>query len=370
MMRYLLPIGVLAVLGALGGIAVVAFGLYNVSASSGHLPGVSWVLNTTFRNSVRLRAPEPESVPDLSIPGYAALGARHYDSACKMCHGAPGEPRSATVLSMVPQPPPLASAVSHWQPNELFWIVRHGIKMSGMPAWPAERDDDVWPVVAFLAQAEDLSVEGYRELAGLPQSPGISPGMSPGMAPGTADAADTGDPIASLAASCVACHGSVDEAPVSPAAPRLDILSAEYMASSLQAYREGRRFSGMMEQAASDLSDQQITALADHFTAPGGAQAARTLAAPPEDIAAIVLGGTGETQTPACAACHGPWPQPLPAGNPPLAGQNRLYLADQMKAFKASTRGGTDRAYLMHRMIDDLDSATIEALAAYYASAR
>src|SRR5688572_13779992 len=63
MRRVLRTLAVLAVLGALAGGAVVGFGLYNVSSRAGHLPGVSWVLHTTFRNSVRLRASRPDDMP-------------------------------------------------------------------------------------------------------------------------------------------------------------------------------------------------------------------------------------------------------------------------------------------------------------------
>ncbi len=138
----------------------MGFGLYNVSAAAGHLPGVAWILHTTYRNSVELRAPPAAQVPELT-DAMAAIGARHFDSACRFCHSPPGEARSATTRSMVPAPPPIQEAVAGWQPRHLFWIVRNGVKMSGMPHWPAEqRQDDVWLVVAFLDRVREMSADG------------------------------------------------------------------------------------------------------------------------------------------------------------------------------------------------------------------
>src|SRR5690606_36215777 len=83
----------------------------------------------------------------------------------------PGEARSATMAAMVPAPPHIESAVQRWQPNHLHWIVANGVKMSGMPHWPAQRDDDVWPVVAFLVSVQrEMSGEDYAALTRLPDA--------------------------------------------------------------------------------------------------------------------------------------------------------------------------------------------------------
>ncbi len=106
-----LTLAALAVLGVVAAAAVVGFGLYNVSARVGHLPGVSWVLHTTFRNSVDLRAPPRAEVPELT-DAMAALGAKHYDAACRTCHAAPGQEKTATIRAMVPEPPHIDAAVA------------------------------------------------------------------------------------------------------------------------------------------------------------------------------------------------------------------------------------------------------------------
>lgn len=154
-------------LAALAGAATVGFGLFNVSARIGHLPPVHWALHTTFEQNVRLRAPSEAEVPaNLGDPGLAAIGAGHYDSACRFCHASPGEAQSATALSMNPAPPHVSDAAASWEPNQLHWIVDNGVKMSGMPHWPTEtRDDDVWAVVAFLDAVPDMGNDDYEAMA-------------------------------------------------------------------------------------------------------------------------------------------------------------------------------------------------------------
>jgi Cytochrome C oxidase, cbb3-type, subunit III len=67
---------------------------------------------------------------------------------------------------MTPPPPYLPPRIPKWEPNELFYIVKHGIKFTGMPAWPAlDRDDEVWAMVAFLRQFPKLDADEYRRLA-------------------------------------------------------------------------------------------------------------------------------------------------------------------------------------------------------------
>jgi hypothetical protein len=65
---------------------------------------------------------------------------------------------------MYPQPPVLTDSAKEWSPSELFWIIRNGIKMSGMPAWPARSDDDLWDIIAFLQKLPSMSEQEYANL--------------------------------------------------------------------------------------------------------------------------------------------------------------------------------------------------------------
>lgn len=329
-------LALLALLGLAGAGAVVGIGLYNVSAKSGHWFGVAWVFHTTFRNAAKLRAhaAPPE---DLDSPAMVALGARHFDSACRDCHASPGAERSATVRAMVPAPPHVSEIAGEWQPDELHWIVHQGIKMTGMPAWPAAREDDVWPVVAFLRAAPTMDAAAYRQLAEKPDGH-----------------------------YCAMCHGARGVTD-NPQIPRLDILSEAYIAASLEAYASGARDSGIMAEVMSHVPAGAIPEIAARFAAEqpiGQAQAFDPAAQRGEALAKE----GGRPGVPSCAACHGPWEDALNPLFPSLAGQHAPFLRQQLTLWRDSTRGGGPAAQLMHHAARDLTEADIEALAAYYAA--
>lgn len=347
MRRVVLTLVGLAAAGLVLAGLVIGLGLYNVSAARGHLPGVSWVLHTTYRNSVRLRAPSEEAVPALT-GDMAEIGARHFESACRMCHSPPGEQRTATVRSMVPPPPPIRDAVAGWEPRHLFWIALNGVKMSGMPHWPApRREDEAWMMAAFLDRVRDMSPGEYAALVAPPEG------------------AEDG-----LVAYCATCHGLDGAGRGNGRMPRLDILEAPYIAASLEAFRDGLRFSGVMQHAASQLSGEQIAALARRF---GRAEPAPAPASQPDpQVEAgrrLALGAPAGRDTPACRACHGPWPARRAPLFPTLVGQRAAYIADQLRLWKAGHRGGTERAHVMNQVAHAIRTeADAAALAAYYAA--
>ena len=154
--------------------------------------------------------------------------------------------------------------------------------------------------------------------------------------------------------------------------PRLDLLTPAYLAASLEAYREGRRESGMMQHAASDLRDDEIEALSAHFAKLVSNQTGDGANA--SDAAMIERGkalaaGDGQVQKmPSCDACHGPWPNEREPLFPSLAGQHKAYVMDQLQLWKAGLRGGATLAAMMHEVVPELKTDDMEALAAYYAS--
>ncbi|MGR3464223.1 c-type cytochrome [Limimaricola sp.] len=351
MKTVLATLAVLGGLGAVAGGATVAFGLYNVSARAGHLPPVYWALHTTYLNAVDLYSGAPETpAPDLGDPALVELGARHFETACAMCHAVPGRERSATVRGMNPVPPHITDAVRDWSSEELHWIVFEGVKMSGMPPWPSSREDDVWAVVAYLRAIQTGEVTPARQAEITARAEMDAP---------------------EGAAWCAGCHGGT-QAHV----PRLDIFEADYIEAALLAYREGWRESGIMQHAASELPPEGLRALATWFAgrkAPPG----RAPAADPELIAqGEALARAGTDDVPACTACHGPGPRDLgglggeaPEGRfPPLAGQDAAYMITQLRLWRDGVRGGTEAYNLMRVAARELEEADIAALAAWYAT--
>lgn len=143
-------------------------GVYNVAATEGHIAPVEWVLRTTMESSVRNHASDiqvPDSI-DLSDPAFAAPFVAHYDAACATCHAAPGEDRDPWMV-IYPDPPDLTDeeVVARWSNEELYWILKHGIKDTGMMALgPTHPDEDIWGVTAFVRQLPQMSAAEYEAL--------------------------------------------------------------------------------------------------------------------------------------------------------------------------------------------------------------
>lgn len=163
-MKNALLILLVAGLLALGGLAAfVRLGLYDTSATTSHTGPVYALLETAMRYSVRMRADRVE-VPPLREPARLALGAACYRSHCVQCHGGPGVAQDAIGMSLQPLPGPLADAARRWRPQDVYWITRHGIKMSGMPAWELRlSDDELWAVVAFVDRLAELSPADFAQ---------------------------------------------------------------------------------------------------------------------------------------------------------------------------------------------------------------
>jgi mono/diheme cytochrome c family protein len=155
----------LAALGALTSAAaalIVYAGLYDISASDQHLAPTYWLLDTAMRRSVKQRAGNIE-VPELGQPAQVQRGLALYRSHCAQCHGAPGIAPEPFALGLTPAPANLAHTAREWPAAELFWVVKEGIKMTGMPAWKHRMaDDDIWAIVAFLQELPRLSPQDYR----------------------------------------------------------------------------------------------------------------------------------------------------------------------------------------------------------------
>lgn len=141
-------------------------GLYNVAATERHTGFTLWALHTIMKNSVRERARDIE-VPQelLAARTSAERGFRNYREMCVMCHGAPGVEPSEVGQGLTPEPPDLAKRVENWSAAELYWIVHHGIKMTGMPAFgPTHADEELWALVAFLQKLPSLTPEAYQAM--------------------------------------------------------------------------------------------------------------------------------------------------------------------------------------------------------------
>jgi mono/diheme cytochrome c family protein len=157
-MRILLSILVISA----GAAAFVRLGFYDISATDQHLAPTYWLLDTAMKYSVRRRAREID-VPDLGEKRLVEKGSALYRAHCEHCHGGPGTAPAPFALGMTPAPVPLVHTARAWAPAEVFWVVKEGIKMTGMPAWKYRMsDEEIWAVVAYLPAMAAMTPQEYR----------------------------------------------------------------------------------------------------------------------------------------------------------------------------------------------------------------
>jgi mono/diheme cytochrome c family protein len=158
---------------AIGGALFIESGYYNIGADDHHTKLVLAVIEQLRERSIaaRSRSVEVQYVVD---PARIAAGAQRYAALCVGCHLAPGVTKSEIRPGLYPHPPNLAQ--EEMQPAQrAFWIVKHGIKMSAMPAWNKTLDDAaIWDVVSFVRKMPAMTPETYRELSKGPDSSGFN----------------------------------------------------------------------------------------------------------------------------------------------------------------------------------------------------
>lgn len=330
-------------------------GVFNVGAASGHWKITDWFLHFAMQSSVRTYALPIEAPDPLPREGLQAA-AGHFERGCAVCHGSPASKRSAAVRQMLPEPPDLSSvlATDKWTDEELFRVVKKGVRFTGMPAWPTQdRDDEVWAMVAFLRELPELDARQYRALAF-----GPSADASAGVGVGS---------LESVIAGCARCHGENGEGR-GELVPVLAGQHEAYLQASLEAYAEERRESGIMQQAALDTDPDMFADLAAYYASlpPVNTQeqpaSAEQLARGEE----IARSGIPKDEVPACNSCHArPDRNPL---YPSLDGQKAFYIKNQLELFAQDKRGGTPLSELMHSFAGYLEEADMNALAAYFSS--
>ena len=155
--------GALLALVAAISVAIYA-GIYNIAADVPHTQPVYWLLEELRDRSVAIRAKDIVVPKDLDELKRISAGAGQYAEMCSGCHLAPGMKRTEISRGLYPRAPELRRK-SDLTPAEQFWIIKHGVKMTGMPAWGITHDDELlWDVVAFLRKLPELTAEQYRAL--------------------------------------------------------------------------------------------------------------------------------------------------------------------------------------------------------------
>lgn len=156
-------VGLLALIG-IAGLFVVYTGAYNVAATEEHMSITRWAFDTTMHQSVKQRAADVKPV-ETATSAMLTAGASAYKAMCQQCHAGPGADREGWADGMRPRPPHLVEAATKWETSEIYWIVRHGIKMSGMPAFGSTHDEKtLWSIAAFVKELPAMTPERYASL--------------------------------------------------------------------------------------------------------------------------------------------------------------------------------------------------------------
>lgn len=161
-------------------------GMYNMGADSPHWRMTVSMLTMMRERSIEMHAAAVRVPRDLDDPAVILKGAGQYAAMCTGCHLAPGVTDSEIRPGLYPQPPNLSE--TRVDPREAFWVIKHGIKMSAMPAWGFSHDDaTIWSMVAFLRKLPGMSPAQYRAIvAKAPPDEDMGPmdhGASDGAAP-------------------------------------------------------------------------------------------------------------------------------------------------------------------------------------------
>lgn len=167
-----------AVIALVGGGLFIYSGVYSVGADDPHNRLTFWLLENLREQSIARTAGNIQPPANLDTADRLLAGGADYNDMCAGCHLKPGMKESDFSIGLYPAPPDLTgSVVAHGQAHNggaeaeeaairrQFWIIKHGIKASGMPAWGLTHSDErIWNMVAFLQRLPALSRDQYQIL--------------------------------------------------------------------------------------------------------------------------------------------------------------------------------------------------------------
>jgi len=163
-MRILAAIGALAIIVGIGAAAFFFGGFYNVAATAEDPAVVTWAL-TQVRNASINRYALDQPPASINEPASVQAGAKAFAThGCTNCHGAPGVNWAKYSEGLHPDPPDLKDVVGQVSPAQLFWVVKNGINMTGMPSFALAgvKDEEIWSIVAYLKKLPGVSEADYK----------------------------------------------------------------------------------------------------------------------------------------------------------------------------------------------------------------
>ena len=184
-MRLLALIGALGILGAIAAAVFFFGGYYSVSAIPADPSIVAWSLTNVRNASINHHATDqpPMSLDD---PAVIQAGARAFDQrGCAFCHGGPGVDWAKFSEGLRPDPPDLKDVAKDVTPQQIFWVVKNGINMTGMPSFArvGAEDKEIWSIAAFVKKLPSVSESDYKSWIAPPAAPAATGPAAPTPAP-------------------------------------------------------------------------------------------------------------------------------------------------------------------------------------------
>ncbi len=149
----------------IGGSAFIWFGVYNIAANDKHWDITNELIEIFRERSIEVRAEDIVEPKNLSDPTRIIKAAANYQEMCAACHLAPGVNTSELNDGLYPKPPVFSKAAHGAHDNkDNFWVIKNGIKLTGMPAWGGSHtDDEIWSLVAFINGLNEMSAADYKK---------------------------------------------------------------------------------------------------------------------------------------------------------------------------------------------------------------
>jgi len=169
-MKKLAFVGLLAILGIIGAGVYFFGGYYDVAGTLDDPAVVDWSLKRIRLSSVQRHAVETPPAT-LNDPAVVRNGARAFSvRGCPTCHGAPGVTWVKFSEGLRPDPPDLKDIAKERPSPQVFWVIKNGIKMTGMPSFGSigVPDDEIWSIVAFVKKLPEVSDADYKSWSAPP----------------------------------------------------------------------------------------------------------------------------------------------------------------------------------------------------------
>jgi mono/diheme cytochrome c family protein len=163
-LKFLALIGVFAIVVAIAAGSYFLGGYYSVAGTAPEPSLVAWALAHVRSTSIARHAKDD---PPLSLDDSAVVqaGAHAFsERGCVHCHGGPGVKWAKFSEGLHPDPPDLKELANERTPQQLFWVIKNGINMTGMPSFAAidVSDHEIWTIVAFVKKLPSVSDDDFK----------------------------------------------------------------------------------------------------------------------------------------------------------------------------------------------------------------